>query len=251
MGNFGTCSMWSSIRHFGVLVLLIHLSITGSAQWKKTTFGIHYNFFIPDEVLSNPLRVDENESGFEIQTESLRSGAFGMGFKREFKGLLGFETGIQVANKNYEIRVLNEDSGLVNIDRVRWMNFHIPLLGRVRLKVNDRFDVIGLFGASFILLPSDLKTTTDDYFMRSFRSSWMKVALEGGVGMSAYLDNGNHFELVVGTHQPMSRLGVGFFTMDERRFNVGGLFNEFRSNLGFVRLSFFFHEDPERIKKRR
>lgn len=233
---------------FFFLALSCSLFLQGQINFKKTTFGIHALQFIPDNILGNPLKVDENPDGFVIETRNVQSGGFGMGIKREFSGLLGFELGLLVANKKFEVKILNEDSNYVNTLNLKWLNFHVPIKARIRLKVVEKLDVYGVFGGSFVVLPTDLFAATEDFTLRVFRKSWLKTALEGGMGLTYYLGNGNHLEVEVGTHQPFDRLGVGLFLPDTWR--PQRLVNDFISSLGYFRFSFYFHEDSERIRRK-
>ena len=230
---------------------LVFFAILGELQAQRvsrTSFGIHYTQFLPEAILSTPVHSEITGSGHEVTTTNLTSGGFGMGFRKDFKGLLGFETGLMVANKNFSVQVQHSDSGFNHTFDFKFQNFHVPLLGRVNLKINDHWNVNALFGFSFVVLPTDVEFATDEVHYRSFRNTWLKVGLEGMISLTYWLKSGGALELAAGTQQPFDRLAVGVIDIPS---HPNQPIHDIFASLGQIRLSYYFHEDVERKYKRK
>lgn len=218
------------------------------AQERVTTFGIQLKPIIPSQLFSTGKQeVDQNKVFF---TTTPKTGySFGMVIRKGLNKSLSLETGINYLNRKFELEIFDDSLDYIETSSFKLVNYEIPisLLVYIRLSEYIYMNVSG--GVALDIYPSDLYTYSDNFQNDVLVYDWFRQSLIANIGWEYRTDKNGYFYLGASYHRPFSHMAKQIVwyngnKRDERvEFNLSG-------NYITLDLRYFFHEDPERKKKK-
>lgn len=230
------------------LALFVFSILSISAQERVTTFGIQFKPIIPSQLFGTGQQtVDQNQVFFTVTPKAGYS--FGMVIRKGLNKSLSLETGINYLNRKFELEIKDELLNFTEISDFNLVNYEIPisLLVYIRLSEHLYMNVSG--GVALDIYPSDLYTYSENFQNDVIMFDWFRQSLIANIGWEYRTDKSGYFYLGASYHRPLAHMAKEIVwyngnKRDERvEFNLSG-------NYITLDLRYFFHEDPERKKKK-
>jgi len=240
-------------------ILFIFLLFTGGlllkAQKNVTTFGLQFKPILSSEIINTGPQFEQvGDIGFEIDPANGYS--FGMVIRKGYTDQLSFETGINFTKRNFDLTITDDSTGFVGKSDFTYVIYEIPVMGLIYVQLGRQTYLNTAFGVSLDFLPSDWDSF-DTYFQHySARKSWIVPSLLANVGFEYRTVSSGALYLGFSYHRPFSEIStaaVRYLQPDEfgNQIEQERAFFDILGNYLTIDLRYFFHEDPERRKKRR
>jgi hypothetical protein len=235
-----------------VLLLVLLLFMTRvEAQQGVTTFGLQLKPVIPLEFFGPLTTVQRPELQGTIE---LQGGlAFGMNIRVGITNAVSIETGIGQITRRYSFSLNNDTSGFFGEDVVRYVGYEIPITGLVYIRLGERTWMNSALGFSLDMYPSDVQRDLENGRIYIYRNNWAQFGVLGNMGVEYRTEKSGTFYLGATYHQPFNPMATvdltyassanNFFPYVMRTDLEGGYLT--------VDLRYYFHEDPERHRRRR
>lgn len=230
-----------------IIILSFYASIV-SSQERVTTFGIQFKPIVPIEFMNSGQQETVNEN---IQfSQSPKAGlSFGMVIRKGFTKNLSIETGINFLRRNYDFSIVDVDSSFSLTSSFRLINYEIPVLGLVYVRLSNQIYMNVAGGFSVDIYPTPLFTFDNDFANAINRFDWFNISMLANVGWEYRTEKSGYFYLGASFHRPFSDIAREFITYKRRDEDVQGVF-DLTGNYLTIDLRYFFHEDQEKKKKK-
>lgn len=242
------------LQHLSIFICCL-ISLSGYAQKNVTTFGLQFKPIISSEIINTgPQFTQVGDIGFKVSPDGGYS--FGMVIRKGITNQLSFETGINYTKRNHRLLITEDSTGFSGESDFSYVIYEIPLLALVYVQLGQQTFLNTAFGASINFLPSDWDSF-DSYFQHySRRQSWVVPSLLANVGFEYRTYEKGFIYLGFSYHRPFSRLtNAGFLYQSVNENNVfverERAFFDISGNYLTLDLRYFFHEDPDRKKRKR
>ena len=230
-------------------------TINSFAQSNVTTFGVQYKPILSSETVNTGPQTNKvGDIGFTIEPKNGYS--FGMVVRKGFTDQISLETGINFTKRKYNLRITEDSTGFVGESKFSYTIYEIPVLGLIYVQLGKQTYLNTAFGLSLDFLPSDWDTF-DNYFEHySEKKYWVVPSLLANIGFEYRTPTSGFLYLGFSYHRPFSEIstaGVRFLSEDEFGNIVERERTFFKISGNYLTLDFryFFHEDPDRKKRRR
>ena len=235
-----------------ILYILTLLAVSKSiAQERVTTFGIQVKPIIPVEFFDAGKQV-KTKNNIEYVNQPKFGMSFGMVIRKGITKSLSLETGLNFLKRNYDLNINDPDSSFSSSSSFSVVNYEIPVLGMVyvRLGTNTFMNVAG--GVSFDIYPTPLYVADDHFSNAVNRNDWIQPSLLANIGWEYRTEKSGYFYLGASLHRPFSATFKEFVTykgesgarFEEEVFDLTG-------NYLTVDIRYFFHEDKAKKKKKK
>lgn len=232
-----------------LLFSLIFLnSFSFFAQERVTTFGIQFKPIIPSQLFGTGKQtVDQNQVFFTVTPKAGYS--FGMVIRKGLNKSLSLETGINYLNRKFELEIKDELLNFTETSDFNLVNYEIPISLLVYIRLSEYLYMNVSGGVALDIYPSDLYTYSENFQNDVIVYDWFRQSLIANIGWEYRTDKSGYFYLGASYHRPFSHMAKEIVwyngnKRDERLdFNLSG-------NYITLDLRYFFHEDPEKKKKK-
>ncbi len=174
---------------------------------------------------------------------------FGMVIRRGFTKNISLETGINYVKRNYTLQI--QDTSFFTERKFAFIGYEIPVLGLVYIRLSRQLYMNASAGLSFDMFPSDLAIQNEFFNLRTLRRNWLQTSLLANIGYEWRTEKSGYFYLGASYHRPFQ--GNAYNSVLYKRYSArtGPVFNTWLSgNYLTIDLRYFFHEDPEKRKKK-
>lgn len=220
------------------------------SQEKVTTFGIQLKPIIPVEFF-NAGKQEKTRNNIEYLNQPKFGMSFGMVIRKGLNKTLSLETGLNFLRRNYDLTINDPDSSFSSTSDFSIVNYEIPLLllVYVRLGRNTFMNVAG--GASFDIYPSHLLVQDETFENSVEMRSWLQPSLLANVGWEYRTEKSGYFYIGASLHRPFSNIftefvrykGVNGDRTEGEIFNLTGSYFT-------IDLRYFFHEEEQEKRVR-
>lgn len=233
-------------------LILLYLALISThiivAQERVTTFGIQFKPIIPSELFNTGKQeITQNNVTFSVTPQTGLS--FGMVIRKGFTKNLSLESGINYLTRKFELGINDQDLSFNETSKFKLVNYEIPvsLLVYIRLTSYIYMNVSG--GISLDIYPSDLYTYSPNFQNDVFRYDWIRPSLIANIGWEYRTEKSGYIYLGASYHRPFSYMAkeVIWYNRNKRDERV-----ELNLSGNYITIDFryFFHEDPEKKKRK-
>jgi hypothetical protein len=232
-----------------ILALLVFIPKLFS-QEKVTTFGIQLKPIIPVEFF-NAGKLEETKSNIQFTNQPKFGLSFGMVIRKGLTKSLSIETGLNFLKRNFNLIIDDPDSSFSSKSDFSIVNYEIPVLGLVfvRLGRNMFMNVAG--GVSFDFYPTPLFVEDKHFANAVNRNHWLQPSLLINLGWEYRTEKSGYIYLGASLHRTFSSNFKEFVTYkgesgernEEVTFDLTG-------NYLTLDIRYFFHEDKQKKKKK-
>lgn len=222
----------------------------GFTQERVTTFGIQLKPIIPIQFFDAG-KQEKTVNNIEYVNNPKMGLSFGMVIRKGLTKSLSLETGINFLRRNYDLTINDPDSSFSGTSSFRLVNYEIPVLGLVYVQLNRNMFMNVAGGVSFDIYPTPLFTSDQYYANAVNRTYWLQPSLLANVGWEYRTEESGYWYFGASLHRPFQQIFTQFVTYkgvdgnrrEETTFDLTG-------NYVTIDLRYFFHEDPQRKKKK-
>ena len=250
------------MRNTTIVVLLL-MSGTLLAQKDVTTFGIQVKPMVPSKFFNSGAQTISQEYLTVDMTPKL-GWNFGMLMRMGFTDMFSLETGINVVRRNYNLNAYDAEFDTnLELDYT-FAGYEVPVQMLVYVKLGDQFWMNASGGVSFDTYPSNAFSTNDavvgtlvlDIEQRTFRRSWVQMALLANYGFEYRTKDKGYWYLGASYHRPFSDMATTEVAYVRHPFpdpepSTEKVSADLSGSYLTVDLRYFFHEDPDRKRKTR
>jgi hypothetical protein len=215
-----------------------------------TTFGIQAKPVIPFRFF-DPLTTAErpNVRG-EIELDG--GFAFGMSVRVGITNAVSLETGIGQIQRRYDFRLMNDTSGYVDGDQVRYVGYEIPITGLVYIRLGEHTWMNAALGFSLDMYPSDVQRDVEQGRIYIFRQNWAQFGVIGNMGVEYRTPKSGTFYLGATFHRPFNDMATADLTYYQpHSFFPYTMRTVLDGSYLTADLRYYFHEDPDKRHRRR
>lgn len=235
------------------LVLLVLLSAwTAGAQENVTTLGIQIKPIITSKFFGTG-EITTSSEDLSVTNKPNLGVTMGMVIRRGLNKNWSFETGINLVQRNYTLTFdhpILEDKQELDF---RFIGYEIPLQGMIYVRLGDKLYMNASGGVSIDLYPTDVQSQVSsrrdtlrfDFFQRTFKNSWVQVALLANYGFEYRTKEDGYFYFGASFHRPFADIAQTAVQFD---INTNPTRINYALSGSYLTLDFryFFHEDPDR-----
>ena len=233
-----------------IIILTVLLAGKSTAQERVTTFGLQLKPIIPIQFFDAG-KQEKIVNNIEYINNPRMGMSFGMVIRKGFTKSLSLETGINFLRRNFDLTINDPDSAFSGTSQFRLVNYEIPVLGLVYVRLNRQMYMNVAGGVSFDIYPTPLFTADTYYANAVNRTYWLQTSLLANLGWEYRTEKSGYFYVGASLHRPFEKIFTEFVTYkgadgnrrEETTFDLTG-------NYVTLDLRYFFHEDPERRKKK-
>lgn len=235
-------------RSVYALLLLLLLTVTQAfGQKNVTTVGLQFKPIFPLNFLGTGTQSQLSEG---VQFDfSLKSGfAGGMVVRRGMTELLSFETGINYVKRKYTLGIT--DAIFSTESDFRMIAYEIPSSLLAYIQLGEKLFMNASMGASIDMFASSLETQGEGYEHRSKRKNVVQPAVIANIGWEYRTTKSGYWYLGASYHRPFNYI----YTSQVQYQRAGKEFLVEQQLLGTyltLDLRYFFHEDPDNVKRKR
>ncbi|MBP6697540.1 MAG: hypothetical protein KA175_07970 [Flavobacteriales bacterium] len=219
------------------------------AQLGVTTFGIQVKPVIPLEFFDP--RVEFQEGALKGSAELTGGFAFGMLMRFGFTKFLSMEVGINQVRRNYAFSLMNDTAGFEANDRIRYVGYEIPVLLLAYVRLTETLWMNGALGPSVDFYPSDAVREVLDARAYVTRQEWAQLGAVGNIGMELRTRKAGYFYFGATYHRAFGAMARANLTYYSPTGVPTTIADDLSGSYLTVDLRYFFHEDPDRLKRPR
>ena len=220
------------------------------AQSNITTVGIQFKPIISGELFNTGPQT-QKAGQIEFTIDPSTGYAFGMVIRKGFNDQFSLETGINYTRRNYDLSIAVDSTGFVGNSDFSYVIYEIPVLGLIYVRLGERTYLNNAFGVNLNFLPSDWESF-DTYFEHySARTYWVIPALQANVGFEYRTRESGFFYAGFSFHRPFTEITRAGVLYKEDNLPKETVYFDILGNYLTLDLRYFFHEDPERKRRRR
>jgi hypothetical protein len=185
------------------------------AQPNTTKFGIQLKPVVPAEFIGTgpELISDENFSLFLTPKTGVN---FGMIVRKGITKNLTFETGINLVQRNYELKFSHPLMPKSQLLKFRLIGYEVPMQGVIYVRLGAKVFMNASGGVSFDFYPSNVQsfnfvrndTNVFEYNQTTFRNSWIQLSLIANYGFEYRSEKSGYFYIGTSFHRPFNAIGI-------------------------------------------
>ncbi|MBK8338937.1 MAG: hypothetical protein IPK99_02495 [Flavobacteriales bacterium] len=214
-----------------------------------TTFGIQVKPVIPLEFFDP--RVDFKAGALNGHLELTGGFAFGMLVRTGFTKILSMEVGINQTRRNYNFGLVNDTASFEASDRIRYVGYEVPLLLLAYIRLTERLWMNTALGPSLDLYPSDALRELLDARAYLTRKGWLQGAAVGNLGFELRTQKAGYFYLGATYHRAFGAMARANLTYYSPIGVPTTIATDLSGSYLTVDFRYFFHEDPDRMRRPR
>lgn len=223
------------------LTAFLFLSYNASAQQDILTAGIEFKRFIPLQILDiEATEVRDENNNFLAVYDPAGGYGIGMVIRYGFTPIWSLETGISLNNRKYKFTINDLDSAFSDTREFKVVGYEIPLKALAYIQFADNLFMNAAFGISTDFIASDVESLGMNYSQRSFKKSWIQMALIANLGMEYRTEENGYFYLGASYHSPFSDIMISQVNYYRDKFWVGFANTNLRGNYFSVDFRYFF-----------
>lgn len=245
------------LYRFLFLVLIVHFSQSGVAQMNVTTFGLQIKPMVPSKFFgSGPdsASVENLSIGFTPKFGL----NLGMVIRRGLTKSWSFETGINMVQRNYELEYSHPFLKSNQKLKFRYIGYEIPLQALVYVRLTDKLWMNASGGVSIDLYPSDVRslnsifqdTSAVDFEQLTIKNNWIQLSLLANYGFEWRTKEKGYFYFGASFHRPFSNIGTTIASLSINNNASESLAYALKGSYLTADFRYFFHEKPEKRKKK-
>lgn len=237
------------LRRYSILILLLVITFSSlNAQERVTTFGIQFKPIVPSELFKTGVQEVEQNNVFFTTTPKFGY-SFGMAIRKGLTKTLSLESGISYLNRGYELNIQDDDIGFSETSDFKLINYEIPvsLLVYIQLSRQAFMNVSG--GVAMDMYPTDLFTYSPNFQNDVVVADWLRASLIANIGWEYRTEESGYFYIGGSYHRPFSYMAKEIVWYNGNDRNERVVFDLF-GNYVTIDLRYFFHEDPEKKKRK-
>lgn len=244
-------------RRIIVFISVYLITSCALAQENVTTFGIQIKPMINSKFFGTGAS-SVQEGDLVVSNNPQLGWNLGAVVRRGITKNWSFETGINIVSRNYQMRVQYPELPEDEVMTFRFVGYEIPLQGMIYVRLGDNLFMNASGGVSIDLYPSDIESFGDqrkdtlrfDFYQRTYKSSWVQVAVLANYGFEWRTKEDGYFYLGASFHRPFSNIATTAFRMERNTYPTR---LQYTLSGSYLTLDFryFFHEDPDRKRARK
>ena len=233
-------------RNFLILISLLFSSLVW-AQKDITTVGFQIKpTFTSSFIGTGPQTISDSSFTYSIKPGS--GYVAGMIIRKGYTPSLSIEFGLNYAVRNTSISASNGLASASN--KLRIVGYEIPFSQLIFIRLSNTIYMNAGAGACLNMFPSDVFKRDTTFSVYGSRSFLFNPSLLANIGFEFRTNKSGYFYLGASLNRPFSEI----YQFKFNYLNQGILQNDALGNLNgaYIALDFkyFFHEDPEKKKKR-
>jgi len=234
------------------IVILVSISSPVWAQEKVTTFGVQLKPIIPIEFLDAGKQEKINENNIQFINQPKFGLSFGMVIRKGLTKSLSIETGLNFLKRNYDLTINDPDSSFSGTSDFSIVNYEIPLLGMVYVKLGRNMFMNVAGGVSFDIYPTPLYVEDHYYTNAVNRTNWFQLSLLANIGWEYRTEKSGYIYLGASLHRPFSNIFEEFvvYTGENYAGRKEEVTFDLTGNYLTLDIRYFFHEDKQKKKKK-
>lgn len=231
-------------------ILALGLNVLSRAQEGVTTVGIQFKPILSSDIINTGPQTNEVR-GVSFTIDPKGGYSFGMVVRKGFSRQLSLESGINFTRRNYELNISRDSTNFSGTSDFSYVIYEIPILGMVYVQLGERSFLNTSFGVSLNFLPSDWDSF-DTYFRHfSWRQNWLVPGLLANMGYEYRSYDKGFYYIGISYQRPFSRITDARILYAEGNTEVARTAFDINGNYLTLDFRYFFHEDPERKRKKR
>jgi len=232
------------------------ISQFGFSQERITTLGIQIKPMIPSHFFgTGPLLLEGDSLSAKFQNKMGWNG--GMVIRRGISKMWSIESGISMLQRNYQLDFRSERYQVQGSTKYKFIGYEIPLQALIYVQLGKRIFMNSSAGVSCNFYPSNLlkqgyivkDTSVIDYAIKTYRARWNQVSVLVNYGFEFRSEKHGYYYLGASYNRPLSNIGVSDLRVENNGAGNNLLIPITGSYLT-VDLRYFFHEDPDRIRRK-
>lgn len=233
-------------RQFLIFVILL-LSSMVWAQKDITTVGFQIKpTFTSSFIGTGPQNISDSSFNYSINPGA--GYVAGMIIRKGYTPSLSIEFGLNYAVRNTFVSASN---GIESADnKLRIVGYEIPLTQLIFIRLSNNIFMNAGAGACLNMFPSDVFKRDSTFSAYGSRSLLFNPSLLANIGFEFRTNKSGYFYIGASLNRPFSEI----YQFKFNYLNQGILQNAASGNLNgaylALDLKYFFHEDPEKKKKR-
>jgi len=217
------------------------------AQKDITTVGFQIKpTFTSSFIGTGPQNISDSSFNYSIKPGS--GYVAGMIIRKGYTPSLSIEFGLNYAVRNTNISASNETASADN--KLRIIGYEIPFSQLIFIRLSNNIYMNAGAGACLNMFPSDVFKRDTTFSVYGSRSFLFNPSLLANIGFEFRTNKSGYFYLGASLNRPFSEI----YQFKFNYLNQGILQNDAYGNLNGAYLAldfkYFFHEDPEKKKKR-
>lgn len=177
--------------------------------------------------------------------------AFGMVVRAGLTKSISFETGINQITRRFDVAIANDTNGYAITDRIRLVGYEVPALAMVYIRLGERSWMNNALGFSADLYPSDAERAQEYSRVYLARKNWMQLGLVANIGVEYRTYKSGWFYLGATYHRPFGDIAQAELTWYDKQNFGTTMFAGIPGSYLTVDLRYFFHNDPEKSRRRK
>lgn len=221
------------------------------AQQGVTTFGIQVKPVFPVSYFDPSIQLQRPNLQGSV---TLNGGyAFGMSVRVGLTRTISLETGLGQIQRRYSFSLANDTSGYSEGSDVKYVGYEIPITALVYIRLGQNTYMNAALGLSADFYPSDVQRDILEGRIYVFRNNWAQVGILGNIGVEYRTYKSGIFYLGATFHRPFNSMATAELTYYDvaRNFFPYTMRGALNGSYLTVDLRYYFHEDPERIRRKR
>ena len=235
--------------HFLICICVFFLmNDTLKGQERVTTFGIQIKPIIPSSLFNTGEQLlDQNNVFFSVKPKLGYS--FGMVIRKGLTKTLSLESGINYLKRGYSLSIEDKDLNFTDQSNFNLINYEIPISLLVFVKLSREIFMNVSGGVSMDVYPSDLFTFSEDFQNDVIVRSWIQTSLIANLGWEYRTEESGYFYIGASYHRPFSSIAKEIVWYNRKGRDERPIF-ELIGNYVTIDFRYFFHEDPEKKKRK-
>lgn len=155
---------------------------------KPNFFGFHYRHLLPMQQMQSGTQ-KFTDSVLQTSISPTDGYTFGGMIRYGITDLISLETGLYYTQRNFAIQSTRTDSALTVNQRLRFVQFEIPVQGNIGVQLSKSFYANAALGAAIIFKPTSVATYINPYDKHEFRQIGL-VDINKKVGFDIRMSTG-------------------------------------------------------------
>jgi hypothetical protein len=131
-------------------------------------FGFHYRAVLPMQQMQSGTQTF-SDSVLQCNIQPTNGYTFGGIIRYGLTDLISIETGLYYNQRNYQITATRTDSAITVDQRMRFVQFEVPIQGLIAIKLSKKIYSNAALGGSILYKPSSVATYANPYDKHEFR----------------------------------------------------------------------------------
>ena len=209
-----------------ISLLVVPFLLMGQSKTQNFVFGLQFKPIIATDYFDDGKEsVQWDKFNFKLSQRFGQS--LGMILKYHFSSTFSIETGLNLVNRRYQLKIENSDIGLQDLSRFTLRSYELPFQFLSYVKVSDKYYLNAAFGNSFNIFASDVISFGEEnpfFFQSTSRRKRTQSALIANLGVEYRTLKKGIFYFGFSLHRPWENTARSFPEFDDgsNMFNTQG-----------------------------